>query len=121
MATCTPHIGASTEQATEAIASEVVRIVKAYQDTGVPLNVVNIRKKSVAKYNLVVRHFNKVGVLAGVLDHLKDLGINVEEMQNTVFSGGTTATCTLKLDSQPSEDVISELNEGKEIIHVELN
>lgn len=121
MATCTPHIGASTAQATEAIAAEVVRIVKAYQETGVPLNVVNIRKKSVAKYNLVVRHYNKVGVLAGVLDHLKDLGINVEEMQNTVFSGGTTATCTMKLDSQPSEKVIRELNRGEEIIHVELN
>ncbi len=121
LATCTPHIGASTEQSTEAIASEVVRIVKAYQETGIPLNVVNIRKKSAAKYNLVVRHYNKVGVLAGVLDHLKDLGINVEEMQNTVFSGGTTATCTLKLDSKPSEQVIRELNTGKEIIHVELN
>ncbi len=121
LATCTPHIGASTQQATEAIAAEVVRIVKAYQETGIPLNVVNIRKKSAAKYNLVVRHYNKVGVLAGVLDHLKDLGINVEEMQNTVFSGGTTATCTLKLDSKPSEEVVRELNAGKEIIHVELN
>lgn len=121
LATCTPHIGASTGQSTEAIASEVVRIVKAYNDTGTPLHVVNIREKTVSKYNLVVRHFNKVGVLAGVLDNLKDQDVNVEEMQNIIFSCGTTATCTLKLDSQPSKEIIEALNDEKDIIHVELN
>lgn len=121
MATCTPHIGASTVQSTEAIASEVVRIVKAYKETGIPLHVVNIRQKAASKYNLVVRHYNKVGVLAGVLDHLKDQGINVEEMQNTIFSSGTTATCTLKLDRKPSVEIIRALNTGEDIIHVELN
>ena len=121
LATCTPHIGASTDQSTEAIASEVVRIVKAYKETGMPLHVVNIREKTVSKYSLVVRHYNKVGVLAGVLDNLKDQGINVEEMQNTIFSCNTTATCSLKLDSKPSDEIISALNDEKDIIHVELN
>jgi D-3-phosphoglycerate dehydrogenase len=121
LATCTPHIGASTGQSTEAIASEVVRIVEAYNETGMPLHVVNIREKTVSKYNLVVRHYNKVGVLAGVLDSLKDQDVNIEEMQNTIFSCGTTATCTLKLDSQPSKEIIEALNGEKDIIHVELN
>ncbi len=121
LATCTPHIGASTGQSTEAIASEVVRIVKAYNETGMPLHVVNIREKTVSKYNLVVRHFNKVGVLAGVLDNLKDQDINIEEMQNTIFSSGTTATCTLKLDNKPTKEIIETLNSEKDIIHVELN
>ncbi len=121
LATCTPHIGASTEQSTEAIASEVVRVFKAYNETGMPVHVVNIRKKTISKHNLVVRHYNKVGVLAGVLDNLKDQGINVEEMQNTIFNGGTTATCTLKLDDQPSKEIILALNAEEDIIHVELN
>ncbi|HPY62467.1 MAG TPA: 3-phosphoglycerate dehydrogenase, partial [Kiritimatiellia bacterium] len=43
MAACTPHIGASTDQASEAIAEEAVRIVKVFQETGNPPNVVNIR------------------------------------------------------------------------------
>ena len=38
---CTHHIGASTEQAQEAVASEVVRIVSSYQATGHAPNVVN--------------------------------------------------------------------------------
>jgi len=37
----THHIGASTDQAQEAIAAETVRIVKIYQDTGVAPNRVN--------------------------------------------------------------------------------
>lgn len=121
LATCTPHIGASTDQSTEAIAAEVVRIIEVYNKTGMPLHVVNIREKTVSKYNLVVRHYNKVGVLAGVLHKLKDQGINVEEMQNTIFSSGTTATCALKLDSRPSKEIIETLNNDKDIIYVELN
>jgi D-3-phosphoglycerate dehydrogenase len=38
---CTHHIGASTEQAQDAVAMEVVRIVSSYQATGHAPNVVN--------------------------------------------------------------------------------
>jgi D-3-phosphoglycerate dehydrogenase / 2-oxoglutarate reductase len=41
MITCTPHIGASTDQAADAIAAETVRIVKVFQETGVPPGAVN--------------------------------------------------------------------------------
>ena len=116
IATCTPHIGASTDQSTEAIAEEVVRIVQEYKTNGIPANVVNIRKHSAAPYSLVVRHQNRVGVLAKVLDTLKNGGINIEEMQNIIFEGGFTATCSLKLDSRPSDEVIAVLNNMEEII-----
>ena len=36
MVTCTPHIGASTDQAADAIAAETVRIVKVFLETGRP-------------------------------------------------------------------------------------
>src|SRR5690606_7322916 len=81
LATCTPHIGASTDQASEAIADEVVRIVKAFRETGRPLNTVNLCAKTPATHALVVRHHNRVGVLAGVLDSLRSEGLNVEEME----------------------------------------
>lgn len=41
LANCTPHIGASTDQAAEAVASEVIHIVNTFRDTGVPANSVN--------------------------------------------------------------------------------
>ena len=102
--TCTPHVGASTDQSTAAVADEVINIIKAYKNTGKPLNGVNQRQKSTAQNNLVVRHFNQVGVLAGVFDALRYEKINIEEMENMIFAGGKAASCTLKLDKEPKAD-----------------
>jgi len=116
--TATPHIGASTEQAAEAIAAEVVRIVDAYRQSGKPLNAVNVCAKSKAVKSLVIRHYNRVGVLAGVLDCLKDAGINVEEMENTIFEGDQAASCALQLDTAPSDELIAVIGSAENIIQV---
>ncbi len=76
----THHIGASTDQAQEAIAAETVRIVRAFHQTGRVLNVVNIAKWTPAKWLLVVRHRDRPGVLAQVLDAISAARINVQEM-----------------------------------------
>lgn len=116
LAICTPHIGASTDQASEAISDEAVRIVKTFKESGKALNGVNVRKKTTAKYNLVVRHYNRVGVLAYVLNLLRDEGVNIEEMENTIFEAGKAATCTLKLDSAPKAETVASLNANPDII-----
>lgn len=118
--TCTPHIGASTDQASEAIADEVVAIVRSYRDTGRPLNTVNVRGKTSAATCLVVRHYNKVGVLAGVLDELRGEGVNIEEMENMIFEGGTTASCMLRLDDRPSDAALEKMRKNPVIIQVSL-
>jgi D-3-phosphoglycerate dehydrogenase len=118
--TGTHHIGASTTQAADAIADEVVNIVRAYVESGKPVNLVNARDKSPAQYKLVVRHYNKVGVLASVLDELRSAKINIEEMENSIFSGGKAAVCTLKLDDRPDDDVISRIGATEHIIQVHI-
>lgn len=118
MVTGTPHIGASTEQAAEAIAAEVVRIVDSYRRSGKPLNAVNVCAKSKAIRSLVIRHYNRVGVLAGVLDRLKDDGINVEEMENTIFEGDRAASCTLRLDTEPGRELLAAIRSAENIIQV---
>jgi D-3-phosphoglycerate dehydrogenase len=120
MVACLPHVGASTDQASEAIAMEAVRIVKVFQEIGNPPNVVNIRKKTSAIINLVVRHYNKVGVIAGVLDILRGTSINVEEMENRIFEGDSAACCTLKLDQRPADKVVAQINACKNIISATL-
>jgi D-3-phosphoglycerate dehydrogenase len=120
IANCTPHIGASTNQASEAVADEVVCIVDSYRQTGKPVNGVNVQDKSPAIINLVVRHYNRVGVLAGVLDELKNDGVNVEEMENMIFKGGKAASCTLKLDSEPSDEAVKNIKTGENVIQVVL-
>ncbi len=107
--TATPHIGASTDQASEAIAAETVRVICAYKETGVPANAVNVNISSPAPWILIVRHQNRVGVLAGVLDELRRADINIEEMQNTIFSGGHAACCTMQLDSLPGDEILKRI------------
>lgn len=120
LSACTPHIGASTDQASEAIAAEAVRIVKVFQETGTPPNVVNIRKKTPAIINLIVRHYNKVGVIAGVLVLLREAGVNIEEMENLVFEGGKAACCTLKLDQKPADVLVAQIAASENILSAAL-
>lgn len=120
MITCSPHIGASTDQSTDAVADEVIRIVASYKESGKPLNTVNQRGKAPAQNNLVVRHYNRVGVLASVLDRLKNENINIEEMENMIFETGCAASCSLKLDGKPSAQLIEEISKDENIIQVML-
>ena len=118
--TATPHIGASTDQASEAIAEEVVRITRTFRETGKPPNTVNMCARSPATHCLVVRHYDRVGVLASVLDLLREEGINVEEMENTVFEGANAACCTLQLDTPPSSQALTLLERNENILRVAL-
>ncbi|MDT8390819.1 MAG: NAD(P)-dependent oxidoreductase [Lentisphaeria bacterium] len=115
---CTPHIGASTAQAEEAIAAEAVRVVKEFTRTGSPPNVVNVRTAPGAGATLVVRHYNRVGVLAGVLNLLRDEGINIEEMQNLIFAHSEAASCTIMVDRKPTSRLVAQIEQSNDIIEV---
>jgi D-3-phosphoglycerate dehydrogenase / 2-oxoglutarate reductase len=117
---CTPHIGASTDQASQAISTETVRIVSTFMRTGQAINVVNLRPPVSDKTHLVVRHYNRVGVLARTLTALRDQGINVEEMQDAVFQTGAAACCSLTLDSLPTEATLARIDADVDVIAVEL-
>ena len=118
MVTATPHIGASTAQTSEAIGAEVVRIVRDFVRTGHAPGAVNQSAKSSATYRMVVRHYNRVGVLASVLSALREEHVNVEEMDNTIFEGGAAAICCLHLDDRPSDAVVQALSDDAAILQV---
>ncbi len=102
----THHIGASTEEAQEAIAAEAVRIVRVFQETGKAPNVVNLARKTPATCALVVRHLDRPGVLASVLDAISAAKINVQEMENVVFDGAAAAVARINLETIPPEDTL---------------
>jgi D-3-phosphoglycerate dehydrogenase len=104
----THHIGASTEQAQDAIAEEAVRICREYAATGRPPNVVNI-ERAPAKRELVVRHYDKVGVLAQVLGIVRKYGINVADMTNTIFQGQKAAVAAIRIESEAPPEMIAEI------------
>jgi D-3-phosphoglycerate dehydrogenase len=96
------HVGASTDQAQEATAAETVRIVRLYRETRRAPNVVNVARKSPATHLLVVRHLDRVGVLAAVFDRLKAAGVNVQETENVVFEGAQAAVARIHIDQAPA-------------------
>jgi D-3-phosphoglycerate dehydrogenase len=117
----THHIGASTEQAQNAIADETVAIIRQYAERGTVKNWVNKAKASPAKFQLVVRHFDKPGVLANVFNDLKSAQINIQEVENLIFEGTQTACCTLKLETKPSDDVLRSISSRTdEVIQAQL-
>ena len=116
----THHIGASTDQAQEAIAAETVRIVQQFKATGHVPNVVNLARQTPATHRLVVRHVDRPGVLAGVLDAIKSEQINVQEMENIVFEGAAAAVARINLDNAPSDAILNRIRSGSSDI-IELN
>jgi D-3-phosphoglycerate dehydrogenase len=113
----THHIGASTEQAQEAIGDEAVRIIREYMDTGRAPNTVNLAKKTPATHLLAVTYYDRVGVLAGIFDQLREADINVEEMECVVFQDATAATARIHLSKSPPESMLQELqSDSKDII-----
>ncbi|HZI61032.1 MAG TPA: NAD(P)-dependent oxidoreductase [Pyrinomonadaceae bacterium] len=117
----THHIGASTDQAQEAIAAETVRIVADFKSTGKVPNVVNLAQQTPATHRLVVRHLDRPGVLAGVLDALKAEQINVQEMENIVFEGAAAAVARINLDNAPSQESLRQLEASShDIIELDL-
>ena len=116
----THHVGASTDQAQEAIAAETVRIVREFKDTGKVPNVINLARQTPATHRLVVRHVDRPGVLAAVLDAIKAEHINVQEMENIVFEGAAAAVARINLDNAPSAPMLDRIRSGSADI-IELN
>jgi len=108
----THHIGASTDQAQDAIAAETVRIISSYKDTGKVPNVVNLAKQTPATHMLVVRHRDRPGVLAHVFDHLRQSEINVQETENVIFEGAQAAVARINLDGAPADALLKQIRDG---------
>jgi D-3-phosphoglycerate dehydrogenase len=116
----THHIGASTDQAQEAIAEEALRVIETYVKTGVVLNCVNLAMRTPAKWQLIVRHYDRVGVLAHVMDQIRRANTNIEEVQNIIFDGATAACCRIHLDTEPGDKLLAAIKDGNpDIISVE--
>jgi D-3-phosphoglycerate dehydrogenase / 2-oxoglutarate reductase len=113
----THHIGASTEQAQRAVADGVVEIIEAFV-RGEVLNCVNLAPRRLGTHSLHIRHYDRVGVLAGVFDILRRRELNVEQMQNRVFQGGNAAVATIDVVGDVGPDLVATLEGLPDVIHV---
>lgn len=115
----THHIGASTEEAQEAVGDEACRIVEAFRDEGRVLNGVNSLVRSAATHRVTVRHLDQVGVLASVLGVLREARINVQEMENVIFPGGA-AIARVQVSSGPDAAAVERLMALPQVLDVSV-
>jgi len=117
----THHIGASTDQAQRATADETVRIIETYAKTGNVENCVNFAKQTPAEYELIIRHYDRIGVLTRILSDLRESKVNVHEVHNVVFDGARAAVARIQVDTVPPNPAWERMSARKdEIIHMKL-
>ncbi len=104
----THHIGASTSQAQRAIAAGVTEIVQAFT-AGEARHCVNLDPDRLGSLTISVRHLDRVGVLAQILDVLRRAGLNVQHMVNRVFRGGEAAVASIDVEGEASEELLASL------------
>lgn len=113
----THHIGASTEQAQEAIAKQVIKVIDDYSDGSVK-DVVNLAAPMSHTTVVGIRHVDRVGVLSRVFSILRSADLNVEHMENHVFDGARAAKAVIHVQGDFSEAVRKELADLDAVFHV---
>ncbi len=115
------HIGASTEQAQQAVADAACDILLEWRRSGEVRNCVNLARHTPASHLLIVRHADEVGVLATVLGTLREATINVQQMQNLIFDGAGHAACArIQLERAPGQGVLDALQGAESIYDVSV-
>jgi D-3-phosphoglycerate dehydrogenase / 2-oxoglutarate reductase len=115
----THHIGASTSQAQRAIAQGVTEIVDAFM-SGEARHCVNLDPDRLGTIVLTVRHLDRVGVLAQVLDQLRKAHLNVQHMVNRVFRGGEAAVAFIDVEGQASPELLDALRAIPHVLGVSV-
>ena len=116
----THHIGASTDEAEEAVGEEVLRIIDAFA-LGKPIpNCVNLAQRTPATHVIVVRHADRIGVLASVFGALREAEINVQDMQNVVFEGAHAACARIAVDRHPDEATLARIRASAHVYAVSV-
>ena len=117
--TATHHIGASTEQAQTAVAEGTAEVVEAYR-SGIALDCVNLEKVPKRTATLSVRHHDRVGVLACVLQELSRRHLNVANMQNRIFSGSEAAVAIIEVAGAIDEELLRALEATEHVIRASV-
>ncbi|MGB8360239.1 MAG: NAD(P)-dependent oxidoreductase [Acidimicrobiia bacterium] len=115
----THHIGASTEQAQESVAKQVVKIIDDYCGGGIK-NVVNLAEPMAHTTVIGIRHVDKVGILSKVFAVLRAGDINVEQMENHVFAGARAAKAVINVHGEFNAAIRKEIEDLDDVIHVEV-
>ena len=93
------------------VASEAIRIVQEFIEQGSISNCVNLQQHTSVQVTMSIRHYNKVGVLASVMEILRTYDINIEGMNNIIFKEGKAAVATMELSHVPPDDLLLKIED----------
>jgi D-3-phosphoglycerate dehydrogenase len=119
---CTPHLGASTEEAEDNCAVMAVKEVMDYMENGNITHSVNYPDCDMgictAESRVAILHKNKAGLIASFTTILSNENVNVDDMTNK--SRGDYAYTLLDLGSKLSDSVVSEIEKVEGVIKVRV-
>ncbi len=119
---CTPHLGASTEEAEDNCAVMAVQEIMDYMENGNITHSVNYPDCNMGvctrESRVAILHKNVAGMIAKFATILGDAGLNVEDMTNK--SKGDFAYTLIDLGSKPTEEVISAIEAVADVIKVRV-
>ncbi len=115
----THHVGASTDQAQAAIAAEPVRIVREHLERSNVPNCINLSSGTGAA-TVTIRHLNRPGVLAAICEVLSRGDLNIEDMENVIFSGGEAASVRIRISAIPAEELVNEIASRPNVLSIDL-
>ena len=116
---CTPHLGASTEEAEDNCAAMAARELIDYIENGNISNSVNYPNCSMPRTGvcrLVVLHKNANNLLAQITAAVASEGVNIANLTNQ--SRGDYAVTIIDADSLVSENAVRKISEIKDVIRV---
>ena len=119
---CTPHLGASTEEAEDNCAIMAVKEITDYMENGNITHSVNYPDCDMgvcnAESRVAILHKNKAGMIAAFTSILSKDNVNVDDMTNK--SRGDFAYTLLDLGSKLSDQVISEIEQVDGVIKIRV-
>ena len=119
---CTPHLGASTEEAEDNCAIMAVKEVMDYMENGNICHSVNYPDCDMgvctAEARLAILHKNKAGLIASFTTILGNENFNVEDMTNK--SRGDYAYTLLDLGSKITDTVVEQIEKVDGVIKVRV-
>ena len=119
---CTPHLGASTEEAEDNCAVMAVKEVMDYVENGNISHSVNYPDCDMgickAEGRVAILHKNVAGIIASFTTILGNANVNVEDMTNK--SRGEYAYTLLDLGSKPADSAIEEIKAIDGVIKVRV-
>ena len=119
---CTPHLGASTEEAEDNCAVMAVKEIMDYMENGNICHSVNYPDCDMgickAAARIAVLHSNTAGKIAAFTTITGDAGINVADMTNK--SKGNFAYTLMDLDAPVTDEVVAKMQAVDGVIRVRV-